>query len=1366
MALAGLVLNGTAALTLGLNGFTVHTGALLAAGTQNATISGTGTLDLSGEGIVHTDGTNVTTPNLTISSPLATTDSLVAAGTGSLSLNTSQSYTAGTTLNSGVLLVVTGALGTGAVSLVDGNLQANTVTTLTNPLTLTNSITTISGTSQITFSGTATLAGTNALTISNSSNLTTFTGNFTGSGSLEKLGADEALLSPATASTYSGGTVLEAGLLIIGTVNSALGTGPFTLAGSTVETTVSGGVTLANPIILDGSSAATGGTQNLTFTGAVSLTGITTLSTNALTVTTFGAVSGSGALTKGGSDTLVLSGNNSETGAITNDAAGTTLLITGTNTTGPVGVILGTVGGNGKLGSISAAANVAAASGTDNPGTSIPPTFNQQVASANFSNGGDLTIQIPGLGTAGANYDQLNVTGALTLGGTSTLTLDLTGLAVPGTARGVVLFGSRTGYLPVFNQVAVVNNPNNYSVQLSYNAGSIDVVVVPGGSIAPGPATATLAVGTAASTNVSEAISNFRVPTTGTYYVAVSAAAGTSYSLVITRSAAFNTVPNNTIATPQNIDGTQGVLGAIEETTNPVVPNANLNTYGGSSNSPSRSISPRVRHRACVTSRFTATRSSPREGSFPRSASAVALANRRSRPPESMLKIEIGYAATTVATVSSTFAANDGSNMMTVFNGLLSLSSSGTGTPTNPFDIVINVLPLFNYNPSLGDLLVDIFMFNEPSTTFFDWNTSPAGATARVFSASGTNGVGSASGTIGLNGLVTEFGFTAPQDWYSFPVDVGDPLVLTTSIPSEGPGAFANTLNPVIALYSPSGALVASGLVLADGRNQQINYTALATGLYRVEVIGQGNTTGEYFVSLSGATGALAPRVIATSVPPNAAITPGSLTYQVTFSKPMNVSSLAADDFTLHGNFVQAVGVNYTPASYSFDPTDTVLTLNYTGLPADNYTLTLLAGINGVAGFTDQFGQALDGEFSGTFPSGNGVAGGNFVIGFDMVQGTAAYPTPLVEEPPQGTLIYTSSAPPTGVITFAGDTDSFTLAVDAGQTISVLVTPTGAATLQPMVSLFGPSGAQLGSTAIASAAGQNALLQTIATTTGGTYTITVGGAGGTSGLYSLGITLNAALDAAAYLGGVSNSTLATAQALDASFISLPASASVGRFAVVGSNPAVSAPSTWQNYYSVNLNAGDTVTLGLKDLAGTGTTFSLLNSSGVALAASVAGPTNFDQVITDFPSVLDPGTYYLLVTGQPAATYDLVITKNAVFDTEPNSTSATAQTIDGTQGVLGAIPTPTPNTVVPNADASTETGSGNAFPFNLAASSTPSMRYQQIYSHTQFASGGLISAISFRRGSGDGTFSTSNIMVQHLHRLCGDDGGHGLADLRC
>src|SRR5262249_26482039 len=161
-------------------------------------------------------------------------------------------------------------------------------------------------------------------------------------------------------------------------------------------------------------------------------------------------------------------------------------------------------------------------------------------------------------------------------------------------------------------------------------------------------------------------------------------------------------------------------------------------------------------------------------------------------------------------------------------------------------------------------------------------------------------------------------------------------------------------------------------------------------------------------------------------------------------------------------------------------------------------------------------------------------------------------PAPLAPNVPLGCLDYHPSL--TLVIAFAGDTHSFTLAVDPGQTITVLVTPTTAA-LQPTVELRDPSSTVVGS-ATASAAGQKALIQSVAATTGGTYTITVGGAGGTTGLYTVQVILNAAQEAEGTLAGVNNDTRATAQNLAGSFVTLQTpQASAQRGAVLGGNAA-------------------------------------------------------------------------------------------------------------------------------------------------------------------------------------------------------------------
>ena len=145
-----------------------------------------------------------------------------------------------------------------------------------------------------------------------------------------------------------------------------------------------------------------------------------------------------------------------------------------------------------------------------------------------------------------------------------------------------------------------------------------------------------------------------------------------------------------------------------------------------------------------------------------------------------------------------------------------------------------------------------------------------------------------------------------------------------------------------------------------------------------------------------------------------------------------------------------------------------------------------------------------------------------------------------------GSLIYDPAT--ASSISFAGDTDSYTLSIDPSQTITVLVEP--ASNLRPTVNLRDPGNVLLGS-ATAAQAGAKVVLQTIPTTGGGTYTITVGGASGTMGGYTVSVTLNAALEEED-LGGATNNTPATAQNLDATAVVLEAGEVAGdRLAVSG-----------------------------------------------------------------------------------------------------------------------------------------------------------------------------------------------------------------------
>src|SRR5262249_27994860 len=178
----------------------------------------------------------------------------------------------------------------------------------------------------------------------------------------------------------------------------------------------------------------------------------------------------------------------------------------------------------------------------------------------------------------------------------------------------------------------------------------------------------------------------------------------------------------------------------------------------------------------------------------------------------------------------------------------------------------------------------------------------------------------------------------------------------------------------------------------------------------------------------------------------------GTLTYTVRFSEQLQQQTVTAAAITLHG---QGRNKDYAPASISYAANNSTLTVNFSGLPDDHYRLQVADSL------TDLFGLKLDGETTvgGTsvWPiapdlghSGDGVPGGNFAVDFTAdFPDAAAYPTPLTPVAPLGGLVY-QGAPTFSTLSAAGETDQFTLAVNAGQTLTVLVHPRDAG-LQPTI---------------------------------------------------------------------------------------------------------------------------------------------------------------------------------------------------------------------------------------------------------------------------------------------------------------------------
>ncbi|RKI31228.1 hypothetical protein D7X55_42235, partial [Corallococcus sp. AB049A] len=83
------------------------------------------------------------------------------------------------------------------------------------------------------------------------------TGSIAGTTTLTKRGAGTLTLSNTGVNTYSGGTIIEAGLVDIGTLGqNGIGTGKITLAGGTLRaiTPTGANITLAQEIAVTGTS--------------------------------------------------------------------------------------------------------------------------------------------------------------------------------------------------------------------------------------------------------------------------------------------------------------------------------------------------------------------------------------------------------------------------------------------------------------------------------------------------------------------------------------------------------------------------------------------------------------------------------------------------------------------------------------------------------------------------------------------------------------------------------------------------------------------------------------------------------------------------------------------------------------------------------------------------------------------------------------------------------------------------------------------------------------------------------------------------------------------------------------------------------
>ncbi len=116
--------------------------------------------------------------------------------------------------------------------------------------------------------------------------------------------------------------------------------------------------------------------------------------------------------------------------------------------------------------------------------------------------------------------------------------------------------------------------------------------------------------------------------------------------------------------------------------------------------------------------------------------------------------IQLSTTTVTAGTISTTFAANIGPNVITVYDGELSFSAPTCSGEPCPFNNTITLQTPFNYNPNNGNLLLDITKQDSPSYVLFDAAKGLLANTAIVFNDGDAN---AEMGIVVPVGLVTQF---------------------------------------------------------------------------------------------------------------------------------------------------------------------------------------------------------------------------------------------------------------------------------------------------------------------------------------------------------------------------------------------------------------------------------------------------------------------------------------------------------------------------------------------------------------------------------------------------------------------------------
>ena len=439
---------------------------------------------------------------------------------------------------------------------------------------------------------------------------------------------------------------------------------------------------------------------------------------------------------------------------------------------------------------------------------------------------------------------------------------------------------------------------------------------------------AIIATGVGGFTNFAQAIVNYSLTAAGTYYACVIGnGANTPYSLVLTRNATLDAEPNDTPATSQSLDGTQGALGFVAQATSTVV---SLDAFD-------QGAGDLANYTFLGTNNASIISGAAHDGQFGLSVGdstdwmyrndvsthvqqgdIVSVWVQSSADTLSGLpgRAYFGFGATANGTYSMVMAENTG-ELQLQLNVNYGLQVLGTVPQTWLKDHWYRFEVTWQTDGTIVGRLYD-----SDGTTLL--NTVRANDTTFTSGGIAFRGFGSVKS---FDSVITGTSWPADEDWYSISVNLSStdvnlatytPTYTPLYAPDNSPGEFVNDLTPVIELYDPSGTLVASGAVGPDGRNQTLQYAAQSVGVYYVHVLGTNNSQGEYYLSSQV--------IPPDTTPPTATLSAatvtaaGATTYTFTVEYADNVAVRVA---SLNGSDLLVTGPNNFSQTAAFVSVDT-----------------------------------------------------------------------------------------------------------------------------------------------------------------------------------------------------------------------------------------------------------------------------------------------------------------------------------------------------------------------------------------------------------------------------------------------------------